>query len=71
MQLHIKLVLQHSYLFQPIISAIIHILSPLAQSKNQSFEDFIEMGFNKFEEILSPTSSESKILQHPLKAKLL
>lgn len=52
-------VLQSSYLFEPIISVIIKSLSPLAQWQNQTFEELIEDGFDKFESLLPETLSKS------------
>lgn len=55
--------LRYSYLIEPIFSSVLNILSPLAQDNNQNFEELIEQGLKKFENILLCQQSPNDDLQ--------
>ncbi len=51
---NIVAVLQNSCVCEPIISAVIRIISPLAQWSNETWEEMILHGFEEFEKIANP-----------------
>lgn len=50
--------LQNSYVTEPIFSVIALILSPLAQWRNQTWEETIRQGFDEFERIANNSQAE-------------
>ncbi|MEH2136972.1 C1 family peptidase [Nostoc sp.] len=57
--------LQNSSVTEPIFSVITRILSPLSQWNNQSWEEMIKQGFEKFENIANQNSNSNNSNTEP------